>query len=245
MTPAACGCYYGCPERKRDAVSKDASADDRVLEEVAGAIPDAARRDGPRPSENSPLQESENSTRWRVRFFVPIARVQGSPPACPPPPPRALSGPRESTPGSRFEAVRRSIHRRLLTRPRPGCYHHCPGRSGKALKGAPRDDRVLEEVDDRGTAASRRDGPRSDENSPLQERENSPLWRVRFFIRGIPVAGSPWMKEEARTVTGPPHPAPLREQFPKPEAHPAPRVRLRPRIAQNRTAARLGGSPSD
>ena len=71
---------------------------------------------------------------------------------------------------------------------------------------------------------------------PSGKRKFTPLARP-FFVPVRQVRSED--KKEARTVTGPPHPAPLRDEFPKPEAHPAPRVRSHTLTAQNRTVARL------
>ena len=132
-------------------------------------------------SENSPLQESENSTRWRVLFLYVRRPEPGSP--------TASGHPRQGRHRIHAKTPRgtarhwRSVHRRagpshlpqcfspspripcwrlfraasapsagppntpFLTKRFPGCYYGCPdGKSGRKKKGAPRDDRVLEEV---------------------------------------------------------------------------------------------------
>ena len=88
-----------------------------------------------------------------------------------------------------------------LDKPRSRMLLWVPRRkSGRNSKGAPRDDRVLEEVAGAGPVAARWPA-REGENSPLQESENSPLWRVRFL--SLPRLGYKKGSEDGDRATTP------------------------------------------
>jgi hypothetical protein len=98
------GCYRKIPREKTGTSFEGRVSGRSSTGGSSRRDPDGREVNRVATGENSPLQESENSTRWRVLLFLRATRRRT--------PRRAAS--------------------RLLTTARPGCYYGCPGgKSGR------------------------------------------------------------------------------------------------------------------